>query len=122
MFTGWYKLIKGKIHPNREFVSVDASLRPNAHPRNLRSYEMLDSSGKDNISKTPDTILTPITPAAKTKKDRRITPDYFGKEPRYSSPSRSFSSPRPPQKGQWGFDATTSEPSYRMDPLSMNKI
>jgi len=115
MFAGWYQLVIGKLRPNREFVSVDAARVPN--PRDLRTYEMLSSSGK-NIppTKTPDVLLTDISPAAR---NGRGTPDYFGREAKYQNPTHSFSSPKPPQGRQWSPSATHAP---RMDPLSMNKI
>ena len=115
MFTGWYELFMRKIRPNREFVSVDAAKTPN--PRDLRSYEMLSSSGKNPMpNKTPDVLLTPISPAAKSG---RGTPDYFGREAKYQNPTASFSSPKPPQGRQWSPEDTHAQ---RMDPLSMNKL
>jgi hypothetical protein len=105
----------GKLRPNREFVSVDAARAP--APRDLRSYEMLSSSGKNPVSpKTPDVVLTDISPAAR---NGRGTPDYFGRESKYQNPTHSFSSPKPPQGRPW---SPTSTQAPRMDPLSMNKI
>lgn len=117
MFTGWYQLVMSKLRPNREFVSVDAARVPN--PRDLRTYEMLSSSGKNPTptpTKTPDVLLTDISPATR---NGRGTPDYFGREAKYQNPTHSFSSPKPPQGRQWSPSATYAP---RMDPLSMNKI
>lgn len=121
MFIAWYELIRGKIRPNKEFVSVDATRTPAV--KDQRSYEMLASSGKNrdnkdnDLARTPDTVLTPISPVAKSG---RGTPDYFGREAKYQNPTHSFSSPRPPQERQWS--AASGVNGYRMDPLSMNKI
>jgi hypothetical protein len=115
IFAGWYQLVMSKLRPNREFVSVDAARIPN--PRDLRTYEMLSSSGKiPPPTKIPDVLLTDISPAAR---NGRGTPDYFGREAKYQNPTHSFSSPKPPQGRQWS-PSTTHAP--RMDPLSMNKI
>lgn len=103
----------GKLRPNREFVSVDAARAP--VPRDLRSYEIL-SSGKNTVSKTPDVVLSDISPVATNGWSK---PDYFGREAKYQNPTHSFSSPKPPQGRQW---SPTSTYAPRMDPLSMNKI
>ncbi len=118
MFTGWYTTVKGWIKPNREFVSADAR----TFTKDPRSYEVLASGGKDaNRAKTPDVLLTPLSPAARTGRE---TPDYFGREAKYQNPKQSFSSPRAPQGSQraWNSNATHAPSAYRIDPLSMNKI
>jgi len=115
MFTGWYDLIKGLVRPNREFVSVDARV----FAKDARSYEVLASGGQDNRTKTPDVLLTPISPAAR---HGRETPDYFGREARYQKPTTSFSSPRAPQGGAWSSSASDNTPIHRIDPLGMNKV
>ncbi|KAL3424807.1 hypothetical protein PVAG01_04088 [Phlyctema vagabunda] len=123
MFTGWIDLIRTKVKPNKEFVSAD--VRVFKDPRkDPRSYEMLASerNGKVPEAFTSPTILTPLSPALKSGRE---TPDYFGREARYKSPSRSFSSPKPPQTNQgWDASQTHAAPSYNgvMDPLAMNKI
>lgn len=122
MFTGWYELVRGKVKPNTEFVSADVG-----RYKDPGSYEML---GRDN-GKTPEPLaaqITPLSPPA--AKSGRETPDYFGREARYKSPSRSFSAPKPPQSPQhfnqpWDLNRShaPSQPHYSgMDPLSMNKI
>src|SRR5271169_998243 len=114
MFTGWYHLFVGKICPNREFVSVDAART--TKPRDLRSYEILSSSGKNPLpNKNPDVLLTPVSPIAK---NGRATPDYFGREAKYQNPTHSFPFPNPPQGRHWN-PSETRTPS--MNPLSMNK-
>jgi hypothetical protein len=114
MFASWYQLVMSKLRPNREFVSVDAARGPG--PRDIRTYEMLSSSGKNPPTKTPDVLLTDISPAARNGCG---TPDYFGREAKYQNPTHSFSSPKLPQGRQWSPSATHAP---RMDPLSMNKI
>ena len=120
MFTGWYEMIRGKVKPNNEFVSADVS-----RFKDPGSYEMLGRD-RDN-GKTPEPLVTPtVTPMSPAVKSGRETPDYFGREARYKSPSRSFSAPKPPQ-GQtatWDSNLTHATPAYYtgMDPLSMNKI
>ena len=150
MVTGWIELIRGKVKPDTEFVSAD--VRTLKIP-NAGNYEML-SRDRDNLpvnndrdrlgSKAQDFSITPIsplTPAAHTastpNKSGRETPDYFGREARYKSPTRSFSSPKPPHGTMKSWDSHTSHamplPSSSqhqqqqqyypgMDPLSMNKI
>lgn len=120
MFTGWYELVRGKVKPDTEFVSADVG-----RFKDPGSYEML---GRDN-AKTPEPVLspvaiTPLSPAA--PKSGRETPDYFGREARYKSPSRSFSAPKAPPVQQFGeaWDSRRSHanPQHGMNPLSMNKI
>jgi hypothetical protein len=125
MFTGWYELVMGKVKPNNEFVSVD--VRTFKDPG---SYEML-SRERDNLNgKGPDPMIsgpiTPMSPAVQPKSGRE-TPDYFGREARYKSPTRSFSSPKPPHAAMQSWDSHTSHAPPQqyyagMDPLSMNKI
>ena len=81
---------------------------------------------RDN-GKTPEPLVTStVTPMSPVAKSGRETPDYFGREARYKSPSRSFSAPKPPQSqtsASWDSSATHAVPHYYgMDPLSMNKI
>ena len=117
MFTGWYEMVRGKVKPDNEFVSADVT-----RFKTPGSYEML---GRENGNgKTPLPLATPaITPISPIAKSGRETPDYFGREARYKSPSRSFSSPKPPQGQVASWDSKPSHPSpqYYVDPLSMNK-
>jgi len=105
MFTGWVELFRGKAKRNNEFVSVDVG------------------KFKDPVAPQPP---TPLSPAV--AKSGRETPDYFGREARYKSPSRSFSNPKPPPVGQWDSTKTHAVPTLPspyytgMDPLNMNKI
>lgn len=118
MFTGWYELMRNRIKPNKEFVSVDARVF-----KDPRSYEMLAST-RDQGRKTPEpTISQPITPLSAIKSGRE-TPDYFGREARYKSPTRSFSAPKSPPEQAWDASRSHAQPQYYqgMDPLSMNKI
>ncbi|KAF4634879.1 hypothetical protein G7Y89_g3225 [Cudoniella acicularis] len=126
MFTGWYGMVLSKVKPNNEFISAD--VRQYKDPT---SYEML-SRDRDG-GKTPEPFtsptVTPLSPTAKSKSGRE-TPDYFGRQARYTSPVQSFSVPKPPNQGadqtRVGWDPTTThaQPIYYtgMDPLAMNKI
>jgi hypothetical protein len=129
MVTGWYEMIRGKVKPNTEFISADVS-----RFKDPGSYEMLgrDATGKktpEPLSAITTTTVTSMmsTPAA-TAKSGRETPDYFGREARYKSPSRSFSAPKPPQgaspMASWDSQQSHAAPRYYagMDPLSMNKL
>ncbi|PQE20176.1 g- coupled receptor protein [Rutstroemia sp. NJR-2017a BBW] len=116
MFTGWYEMIRGKVRPNNEFVSADAH-HTYKDPGN---YEMLskdrdnrDSKGTETYTSVTPSEITAISPVAKSGRE---TPDYFGREARYKSPSRSFSSPKPPQS--WDSTTTYAPP---IDPLVINK-
>jgi len=131
MFTGWVELIKGKVKPDTEFVSADVT-----RFKDPGSYEMLGRSA----DKSPEPTFSPVAPLSPTaqlpQKGGRETPDYFGREARYKSPSRSFSAPKPPQTPQsppttqvWdslSSHARSQPPTQEyytgMDPLSMNKI
>lgn len=120
-------MARNKVKPNNEFVSAD--VRTYKDPG---SYEMLGRD-RDN-GKTPEPLTSPITPLSPAVKSGRETPDYFGREARYKSPSRSFSVPKAPQAhtpGQspipprtWDPAASHAQPTYYagMDPLAMNKI
>jgi hypothetical protein len=125
MFTGWYELVRGKVKPNNEFVSADVGRFKDP---GTGSYEML--SRDRDMGKTPEPLIsssaiTPISPPPQTKSGRE-TPDYFGREARYKSPARSFSSPKAPHvtMQSWDSNATRNTRQYYpgMDPLSMNKI
>lgn len=131
MFTGWVELVHGKVRPSdNEFVSADVG-----RFKDPGSYEML---GRNN-DKTPEPFLTPVaapqSPPPVTKSGRE-TPDYFGREARYKSPSRSFSAPKPPSSppppqqlqfsDAWNPNSTHAPPQnqngYYMDPLKMNRL
>lgn len=125
MFKGWYELVMGKVKKETEFVSVDVNMYKDA-----TTYEMLGRDRDSKGGKTPEpfSASTPLTPLSPAAKSGRTTPDYFGREARYQSPSRSFSTSRPPPRGEgytWDPEATQARPykhPQRMDPLSMNKI
>lgn len=112
MFTGWYDLVKDLVKPNKEFVSVDAHTF-----KDPGSYEML--SKERDRGKTPEPIVNQVEPVFK---NGRTTPDYFGREARYKSPSRSFSAPKPPQGLNVAWDPSSTHAQPYVDPLSMNKI
>ena len=112
-------MVRGKVKPNNEFVSADV-----ARFKDPGSYEML---GRErDTGKTPEPLSTPtavniMLPVAKSGRE---TPDYFGREARYMSPSRSFSAPKAPQgqTASWDSNLPHASPQYYVDPLSMNKI
>jgi hypothetical protein len=115
MVVGWYEMVRGKVNHTTEFVSADV-----ARFKDPGSYEMLGRE-RDN-GKTPEPLATPVaTPMSPVVKSGRETPDYFGREARYKSPSRSFSAPKPPQSQSASLDSHAT-PQYYVDPLSMNKI
>ena len=132
MITGWYEMVRRK--KETEFVSAD--VRQYKATTNSESYEMLSKDhgtmdmeqipqDKPEPFNSPDPVISPISPVV--TKSGRETPDYFGREARYKSPSRSFSSPKPPGgRGtpSWDSTSTHAQPAYYggMDPLGMNKI
>ena len=137
MVTGWLEWF-GSFGGKRkqEFVSVDARMDLKNDPR---SYEMLDRdlTGKNETSLTPNSAMSPTSPASPGRK----TPDYFGRTTPYRPHQRSFSSPRAPQNVRFemmdGYQSSypSSPPpahapsqsqdytSYGgMNPLGMNRI
>ncbi|KAI9642245.1 hypothetical protein NHQ30_009047 [Ciborinia camelliae] len=115
MITGWIDMYRGKMKPKNEFISADVHTF-----KDPRAYEMLSKDRDKRDSKameayeTPDAV-SPVSPVSPVRKNGRETPDYFGREARYKSPSRSFSKPNPPQS--WDSTSTYAAP---MDPLGMN--
>lgn len=123
MFTGWIQFARGFFVKRVEFVSADARERV----PDVRTYEMLSASRQQN--KTPDpTIELARSPTpgdyksnvrwSGTKYDD--SPDTYGPEAKYSSPTFSFSSPRPPSAShtnpprQWDVSSSfaPSMPNY----------
>ncbi|ESZ99576.1 hypothetical protein SBOR_0049 [Sclerotinia borealis F-4128] len=113
MFTGWIEMYRGKMKPNNEFISADVHAF-----KDPRAYEMLSKDRDQRDIKTVEAYETPdiVTPISPLRKSGRETPDYFGREARYKSPSSSFSKPNPPQS--WDSTSTYAPP---MDPLNINK-
>ncbi|CAG8954068.1 hypothetical protein HYFRA_00009169 [Hymenoscyphus fraxineus] len=139
MFTGWLELLRPQ--PDVEFVSVDVRQFKNTPD----SYEMLSKDRdmskdaeldqqpyhKAYSSPAPSNVVSPISPVSPAvTKSGRETPDYFGREARYKSPSRSFSSPVPPlgvarsQTESWDSTSTHAPPmsSTGVDTMNMNKL
>ncbi|KIN04716.1 hypothetical protein OIDMADRAFT_50558 [Oidiodendron maius Zn] len=118
MFTGWYEKARGRREPaNIEFVSAGA--------RNFEdpgTYEMLGRAR--DTGKTPEPVTTQISSLSPTAKGGRVTPDYFGQEARYKSPSRSFSSPQPPNtiSRDWDPSQSYAAPGQYHNPLGMHKV
>jgi hypothetical protein len=108
MVLGWIDLFKRRFTRPNEFVSADARRLSN-DPRN---YEMLNSitSPQPGIKSPEPVAMSPGALEVSQKSpygDHKI--DYFGREAQYTSPSTSFSSPRPPSShGQWGRDRTAT--------------
>lgn len=116
MFTGWWELLSRRFHSNKEFVSVDVHQYTNG----TRSYEMIEANSKDADVKSPNVVNSPLASAAYAGQG---TPQYFGREARYTSPSQSFSSPKVPQGYGWDPTTTFAGPHSHgnMNPLAMNK-
>lgn len=112
MIPAWYSLLRRPFVGPPDFVSVDAR-RLSAKPRSyaeLRStpnqtfdpatYEMLPSPPKPTFSpifQEPKTKFAPSSEAdAHSLSPPTANTDYFGREAKYSTPSYSFSNPRPP--------------------------
>lgn len=75
---------------------------------------MLSKDRDQQDSKVMDAYQAPdvLTPVSPVRKSGRETPDYFGREARYKSPSRSFSKPNPPQSESWDSTSTYAKPMY----------
>ncbi|KAI1916123.1 hypothetical protein LOY89_002740 [Ophidiomyces ophidiicola] len=106
MITGWRDWIKQKIHPNREFVSMDA--RKKGSP--TRAYEMLAAGRQPSSIKSPEPLLSPVRNSdhsiatmnysayASAAPPTSPDPAIITPEARYHSPPLSFSTPRPPSQ------------------------
>lgn len=112
MISGWYSLLRRPFVGPPDFVSVDAR-RLSAKPRsyeelhsnpnqtfNSRTYEMLPSPPKPTFSpiiQGPNPQFTPSSEADATSSSPPAAhTGYFGTEAKYSTPTYSFSNPRPP--------------------------
>ncbi|OJJ47039.1 hypothetical protein ASPZODRAFT_1879839 [Penicilliopsis zonata CBS 506.65] len=100
MFVGWAELLRGNVTKHHhEFVSADARNFTDA-----RSYEMLNSSGLGSL-KTPEpmAVRSPTPGAGAQIGDmKRSSSRNYGYEANYTSPTMSFSTPRPPSSSQQG--------------------
>lgn len=113
MVLGWIDLINRRISRHHEFVSADAQ-KLSSEPR---TYELLDSAkspqdslrSPEPVARSPSSVSTSqMSPYI----DQKI--DYFGREAKYTTPSTSFSSPRPPSaNGVWGRDKMATFSSFR---------
>ncbi|SLM34364.1 GPCR, family 2-like [Lasallia pustulata] len=112
MIPAWYSLLRRPFVGPPDFVSVDAR-RLSAKPRSYtglhlnrnqtfdpRTYEMLPSPPKPTFSPTVQEPNTQFTfgreAGAPSSSPPTANIEYFGREAEYSSPSYSFSNPRPP--------------------------
>jgi len=134
MVTAWRDLVVTAVWRNRkEFVSVDARL--DDLKKDTRSYEMLSRDTGKTMEDvvTPSSVVSPLPPVARYPMEHsgRTTPDYFGHTVRYQPPTRSFSSPRPPQSVTWDsrpmYERSTTkeeeDDDYEdLNPLGMNRI
>jgi hypothetical protein len=102
MVTGWVDFFKSKFSKNREFVSLDAK----HYQENPKNYEL-----KKFEPQSPEAIYSPGTPGlAAYSNFRTDTPEHFHKESQrerereYTSPTLSFSTPRPQSRGNAGVE------------------
>jgi hypothetical protein len=97
MFLGWIDLLKQRFKPGNEFVSVDAR-RLSDDPR---TYEMLSNTPQPTPLKTPEAVIKgPKSTVSFSPVPGSEPRDYFGREAKYTSPTTSFSTPRPPSSNQ----------------------
>jgi len=129
MFTGWRDMLATVPSRNkREFVSVDARLDDLKETNTLTPISPVLKSPLRSPSSVRASSATP-------NNDGRRTPDYFGHTARYHAPTKSFSSPRPPQQVTWDARDTYASPNpystrptalpeedEYVHPLSMNRI
>lgn len=98
MILGWIDLIKRKISPTREFVSADAR----AQGTSSRTYEMMDT--RNDSIKSPEPLLSPVPSDMSMSTfnfagSKVLESDAYAtskREAKYTSPTLSFSTPRPP--------------------------
>lgn len=115
MVSGWIACLKKPFSRSHDFVSVDAR-RLSSDPRH---YEMILSPPQTAYAvRSPDPLLendkelpSPLAPSFQTART-----DYFGKTAKYTSPSLSFSTPRPPSAGvsqgrEWDPESTHAKGS-----------
>jgi hypothetical protein len=97
MIAGWIDLIKRKVSPRREFVSVDARI----YNGSGRTYEMF-SGPNQHALKSPEPLLSPTASTRSLSTYRHSgsknadQPEHWYREARYTIPPLSFSTPRPP--------------------------
>ena len=118
MFPAWFELIRRPFIKSHDFVSVDAR-RFSANPKN---YEMITSPPVRAMDtpRVPDSaVVSPGNDSISTFSPSSQV-DYFGKEAKYTSPTFSFSTPRPPSAGrgygrEWDPERTHARP--QQDPF-----
>lgn len=112
MIPAWIELIKRPFAKSHDFVSVDAR----RFSTNAKHYEMITSPPArplDTPREPESAVVSPgndwitLSPSGKV--------DYFGKEAKYTSPTFSFSTPRPPSAGrgygrEWDPERTYAKP------------
>ena len=104
MVTAWIDFFNQKFRRSQpEFVSIDARM----HPSGAGEYKMITSPAstyrgidtpripeKAIFSPSMEDRLNAVSPSSMSSMNTKT--DYFSKEARYTSPTLSFSSPRPP--------------------------
>lgn len=109
VFVGWVKLFKRTFSKRHEFVSVDAR-------RILRPYEMVESLNLRSVKSPEPEVRSPSPAKMGHTRNLSINEYYiYGRDAKYSQPSMSFSTPRPPSSSQgrdWDPQATFAR-SYR---------
>ncbi|WEW58838.1 hypothetical protein PRK78_004306 [Emydomyces testavorans] len=98
MLTGWINIIKAKIRPNKEFVSMDARKKGTQ----IRAYEMLRADRRRSL-KSPEPLISSIRHSDNSMSTMNFStyapdtsPENLNRDARYNSPPMSFSTPRPP--------------------------
>lgn len=98
MITGWYSFIYEKLHPSKEFVSIDARKKGTQS----RAYEML-SAERPHSLKSPEPLLSTVRLSDNSIYTMNysthvgdMSPEQTAREAKYNSPPLSFSTPRPP--------------------------
>jgi hypothetical protein len=100
MVLGWVDLFKSRFMRPSEFVSVDAR-RLSDDPR---TYEMLSNTPQPTPLKSPEAAVKSPNSLIYSREFSPVAGsepgDYFGREAKYVTPSKSFSTPRPPSSHQ----------------------
>ncbi|OOF94828.1 hypothetical protein ASPCADRAFT_171144 [Aspergillus carbonarius ITEM 5010] len=105
IFLGWAERFQSQVSQPHEFVSADARRTPDP-----RTYEMISGSSLPPY-KTPEAVVRSPSPARMMGAKSPERSHHYGREARYTRPSMSFSSPRPPsslqgQERDWDPTAT----------------
>lgn len=114
MVPAWIELIRRPFVKSHDFVSVDVR----RHTVKPKDYEMITSPPGRPLETPREPAPAVVSPG--NESISTFSPsskvDYFGKEAKYTSPTLSFSTPRPPSAGkgygrEWDPERTHAKPN-----------